>query len=37
MITLAILLALALDYFFAEARRFHPLVGFGVLVDRLES
>ncbi|MFT5398388.1 MAG: adenosylcobinamide-phosphate synthase [Gammaproteobacteria bacterium] len=37
MITTAILLAIALDFIFGEARRFHPLVGFGILLDRLET
>lgn len=32
-----IVLALLLDFFFAEPRRFHPLVGFGHWANRLES
>lgn len=37
MITMGVLLAIALDYGFGEARRYHPLVGFGILLDRLET
>ena len=34
---LALLLALALDYWLGEPKRLHPLVGFGGLADALES
>lgn len=32
----AVVLALLLDYLFAEPRKFHPLVGFGFLANRVE-
>ena len=32
-----IALALALDYLFGEPQKYHPLVGFGQWVDRLET
>lgn len=37
MITLSIIAALSLDSLFGEARRFHPLAGFGKLVSALEK
>lgn len=37
MITLQMALALILDALCGEPRRWHPLVGFGLLVDRIES
>ncbi|MGS2716993.1 adenosylcobinamide-phosphate synthase CbiB [Eionea flava] len=37
MAALVILIAVLLDYVFAEPKRFHPLVGFGFLVSKVES
>lgn len=35
-LALSLILALLLDYLLAEPKRFHPLVGFGNLANRLE-
>ncbi|MFT7388719.1 MAG: adenosylcobinamide-phosphate synthase [Candidatus Endobugula sp.] len=37
MIAISVLLAVLLDIIFAEPKRFHPLVGFGWMVNRVES
>lgn len=34
---LSVLLALLLDYLFAEPKKFHPLIGFGAIAQRLEK
>jgi adenosylcobinamide-phosphate synthase len=34
---IAVLVALVLDYLLGEAKRYHPLVGFGLLVSMIES
>ena len=36
-IALIVAIALALDFFFKEPSRYHPLVGFGQFADRLEN
>ena len=36
-LTIAIVIAVGLDYWLGEPKRLHPLVGFGALVDGLES
>ena len=36
-IALIVAIALALDYFLKEPEKYHPLVGFGMIADRLEG
>lgn len=36
MVALVIVVAVLLDYLFAEPKKYHPLVGFGVIASRLE-